>query len=347
FTVETDGCCRPPNTLNFNNISSSGLQIGWNSITAAVNFEVRYRPVGSSDWAENSVSGTSTFISDLLPCTEYEFEIRSNCDTSLSDYGMTQIIRTIGCGTCLDAEYCVPNSRDNTEEWIAEVNFGNLFVNPTSQAQEAYENYGELVGSTVARGAVYPISLLPGYAGASFSESFEVFVDWNQDGIFLSNERVVQISSSGETVIASIPVPETAALGLTRMRVIMEFISVSGSCTNTRNGETEDYCLRIIENPGCVAPNWIQAEYFTEDEMVILTWAASAGPGGEYLVRYRPLESTEWTEITTTELSLILSDFPLCELYEVEIASLCDDEPGAFLRTVFNSCSSTSTPNYS
>ncbi|MEL6357015.1 MAG: T9SS type A sorting domain-containing protein, partial [Bacteroidota bacterium] len=143
----------------------------------------------------------------------------------------------------------------------------------------------------------------------------------------------------------SIPVPETAALGLTRMRVIMEFISVSGSCTNTRNGETEDYCLRIIENPGCVAPNWIQAEYFTEDEMVILTWAASAGPGGEYLVRYRPLESTEWTEITTTELSLSLSDFPLCELYEVEIASLCDDEPGAFLRTVFNSCSSTSTPN--
>ncbi len=344
FTIQTDGCCSAPSPIEISNIAPSNLTLSWPAVLAARRYQLRYRPSGSvGAWTERIVLGTTTNLSNLQPCTLYEVGISSNCDSTLSATETMFTFLSGGCGACIDLNYCIPSAPDNSEEWIALVDLGGLVENPSGQATNGYIDYGELEGSTLARGGVYPIRLQPQHSGTAFTESFKIWVDWDQNGFFSSSEQVgAATSSSGRVVNIPLTVPVNAPLGLPRMRVVMEFLNVQSACnTLTRPGETEDYCIRIIESPGCVPPERLRATYDEVTETVQLRWPASLAPGGEYFVRYRRRNTTEWISSTTNELQLTITDFPLCDLYDAQVASYCDGQPGEFVEAVFNSCSDT------
>lgn len=344
FSIETEGCCRPPEEVSVGAISSSSVLLAWNDILAAQAYEIRYRPTGTTDWTTTTAVGRTLLLTDLMACTNYEVEIRSDCDTTASAFAPALVLLTAGCGACLDLDYCTPTPPNNAEEWIGLFNLGNRIVNETEAAEGGYESYGELPGSTVARGGVYPLVLQPEHSGTVYAENFKVWVDWDQNGFFSGGELAGEGSSEeGVAVTIPITVPPTASLGLPRMRVVMEFLNVQSPCNvNSRNGETEDYCLRVIDSPGCVAPERLTAEYRDDTETVELSWPASLAPGGEYLVRYRPRNTTEWTEVRTEALQLTLTEFSACDNFEAQVASSCQGEAGGFSTTIFNSCSSTS-----
>ncbi len=342
ITATTEGCCLAPTDLQVSNLSSSSVLLQWEAILAARSYHLRYRPQGSTPWIEQTTAGNSLTLVNLQACTTYELALRSDCDTILTDFGPAQIFLTAGCGACLDLDYCLPAPPDNSEEWIELFDLGGRVVNVSGANVGGYINFGELQGSTLARGGLYPIRLQPGHIDRIFTESFKIWVDWDQNGFFTSNEQIgAAISSGGAMVTIPLDVPLTAPLGLPRMRVVMEFSNAQSSCnTLVRDGEVEDYCLRIIESPGCVPPDQLIATYFEETGSIRLDWPASLAQGGEYVVRYRRRNSSEWTSVTTTELSLTLDNFPLCDLYDAQVASTCAAGQGAFVSTLFNSCSS-------
>ncbi|MEM6397097.1 MAG: S8 family serine peptidase [Bacteroidota bacterium] len=347
-TFRTDGCCELPEELSVEILSPSAARFSWSNVFAASTFQLRYRPVGTSNWTELPSSGNSILATDLMACTTYEYEIQTDCDTAQTGFGSNMQFLTSGCGACLDADYCEPAGFNNGTEWIASINVGNLLIRDSEADPDGYINNGVSIPSPLlARGAVYPFTGTPDFSGTAFSQEFKVWIDYNQDGFFSSGEVAVETeATSGAPAIDSITIPEDAEEGLTRMRVIMQFNNVGSACPNTaRPGEIEDYCVEIIGSPGCEPPD-ITSIDITTDLVTVVNWSSSLAPGGDYLLRYRLLDTSDpWTEVILNGNSFSIDLSDLCTLYEVQIASYCNGQPGEFTSGAFNSCTSVNDPS--
>ena len=124
---------------------------------------------------------------------------------------------------------------------------------------EGYSFYAEQI-ATVYKGEKYEL----GYQSIPFTkvdglnptgQYVKVWIDYNQDGIFDNDEAVSQSNHRGIAYeIDEILIPESAKLGLTRMRVRSSYykediISDNAADNNFDYGETEDYTIKIIEEP--------------------------------------------------------------------------------------------------
>lgn len=76
---------------------------------------------------------------------------------------------------------------------------------------------------------------------------WRVYADWNHDGDFTdSGEQEISMRSQSNNVLTlTISVPANAALGNTRMRVMMKKNSYPSPCETYAAGETEDYTLHV------------------------------------------------------------------------------------------------------
>ena len=337
LTASSDGCCAIPGDFRIFANPGRFFTATWSQPLAGTRYNVRYRKVGDSGWTTRTSTQSSLGIAGGIdPCTPYEFEFRTACDGEQTDFGARRTVTSRGCGACLEAAYCTPNGYTNTNEWIAEVNFANQTANVTGADRGGY---GDYTGAeiTVVPGGVYPITMRPGSAAQPTTEAFKVYVDWNQDGALTSGEVVADLTSrDGDPVSFDLEVPENAPTLSTRMRVIMNFIRVSGgACATGRIGEYEDYCLNIQTQRGCPAPERLTARFDEDSNTFVLSWGASATAGGSYRIRYRPRGSEgDWVTEDVEGLELVVDELNFCGAYEVELASLCGGQAGP--GTLFN-----------
>jgi len=152
--------------------------------------------------------------------------------------------------------YCTPSwtSAGNYQIGTQQVNIGsisNTTTCPTTSAQ--YSNYTSM--STTA----YPASTVnvSVQVGGSNTTWFCIFIDFNNDGTFNTNDEWVY--SSGSTASSgwstgTITIPSNAPAGNKRMRVISDYGSSSlnppSPCTNYYAGECEDYTIKILSLSG-------------------------------------------------------------------------------------------------
>jgi PKD repeat protein len=100
------------------------------------------------------------------------------------------------------------------------------------------------------------------------SSIISVWFDWNDDGVFATNEwyQVTTASTANTADQISIFVPNNAVLGQIRMRVRSRAVgNPNGStdpCTQFFSGETEDYTL-TVSNASCLAPTAIFGAQYT------------------------------------------------------------------------------------
>ncbi|MFK8164472.1 MAG: S8 family serine peptidase [Lewinella sp.] len=341
ITISTDGCCVIPDDFDVIASPNQFFFASWTELLAGRSYRVRYRKQGDSTWlARTSLSGSIGIAGGIEPCTNYEFEFQTNCDTLVTDFGNRLTILSTGCGACLERDYCTPNEYNNNREWIRAVNCGNILINASGPEPDGYNNFEEITSRPFVRGGEYPIEITPEFNTGTGVDGFRVYVDWNQDGNLTSNEIAAEMNNEpGGTARAVITVPEDADLLLTRMRVMMQFLGVSGSCPTVRkDGEVEDYCINIIDaDPACPPPTSLDASYDAMTEQTLLAWRASAAAGGSYRLRYR-LQNTQddWVEVDVDDIYLTLDEINLCGTYDVEIASVCGGTPGEFRSFIFN-----------
>ncbi|TXF89367.1 S8 family serine peptidase [Neolewinella aurantiaca] len=347
-TVSTDGCCVIPEDLTIEAEAGQIFVANYSELLAGRFYRVRYRKLGEENWlTRTSNNGTIAVAGNIEPCTEYEFEFQTDCDTFQTDFGQRMTILSFGCGSCEEADYCTPDEFDNETEWIGAVNIGDIIVNESGAEAGAYTSFGNLTDRAFVRGGVYPVTLTPASAeGILAEEDFRIYVDWDQNGRFSSTEIVLEMESvAGEPVTGLITVPEDADLLLTRMRIMMQYRGVrGGACpVSTGFGEVEDYCINIAEADGCPAPRALTASYDNDAGQTVFTWPASAAPGGSYRLRYRPTDSMDdWAEVDTDTTYVSVDGANLCGTNEIEIASVCDSVAGVFQAFVFdNVCTDT------
>ena len=337
--IESPGCCRTPSGFAVEPQPGGRLRARWEPVLSARDYTVRYR-TGTEAWMEVTTTETNAEISGLRNCRTYEVEIRTNCNNDNTDFRARRQVKTLGCGVCLDREYCVPTGFGNEQEWIAAVSIPGVLSNTSGRNDGAYRNFGDLTAGSMVPGGVYQIELTPAYRGNGFTQDFHVYVDWNQDAEFTDDELVLQeVAPRGGVATGSFTVPPSTGVGLTRMRVIMQFNSVkTNGCPNGGNqrysGEVEDYCLDLTPVEGCPPPRELVATYDATANLTVLRWGASAAPGGSYRVRYRERSATAYTEYQVNDLSLRLEGINLCSSYEVQVASICSGKVGEY-RTVY------------
>lgn len=340
LTVATDGCCEIPDDFRVSAAPNNLLRVDWTTLLAANSYRIRYRRVGDGDWINRTAAASSGVlgIGGVAPCTDYEFEFQTNCDTLVTDFGARTTVRSFGCGACLEEVYCEPNDFDNEQEHIAGVDLSGVFRRTSAAEPGGYASAVQQGRGFVVRGGIYRLTLTPDVGGNLEEEGWRVYVDWNQDGVLASGEIVAEPENpEGQPAVVDLTVPDEAVLGLTRMRVMMQFGGVVGNaCGSFALGEVEDYCLDIREAEGCPPPAAVQATYFEDIDETVIIWSASSAAGGDYRIRYRLRGSDDAWEITDVgEPEATVRLLNLCASYELEIASLCDGVAGEYQRFLF------------
>ncbi|MCF8464977.1 MAG: S8 family serine peptidase [Flavobacteriales bacterium] len=247
----TDGCCVAPDLLELSDETEDGVTATWNSVFAADNYTLQWRPIGGGDWTQEAgISATTFAISGLESCTEYEVQVATNCDGLITDFTDVESFQTFGCGSCTDQTFCA-SAGSNDFEWINNVTVGNL--NNTSDDEVGGYTDFSAMSVDLQRGETYYVSFSPDFSGQSYTEHFRLWIDLNQNGSFANAEMLFDdVQGSNNTVSGTITIPLTAQLGSARMRVSMAYGGQfgdypQGACDEGQDGEVEDYCVNIIE----------------------------------------------------------------------------------------------------
>jgi len=126
--------------------------------------------------------------------------------------------------------------------------------------------------AAVNRGSTYTIYISAGFMSSSYTEYWAIWIDYNQNGIFEDFEKVVSGSSSSSGILyANITIPNTATLGVTRMRVSMKYNAAPTACETFSYGEVEDYSVNITSSSSAPSTENPFAEKFGNEKVDIFS----------------------------------------------------------------------------
>ncbi len=161
------------------------------------------------------------------------------------------------------APYCTSSAVYSTDEEIWNVTFGSLNNSSTCTTTgggysvlKMYSDYKGVNPPDIATGLATPFSVLAGSCNGNFTSFIAAYIDFNQNGSYTDPGEMVYSSGaftgsvSGILKSGTITIPCNAALGITTLRVVYSQSStIPPPCGNYYNGETEDYSIKIIQQP--------------------------------------------------------------------------------------------------
>ena len=270
------------------NLDSYGQAEDYTLIVAAaqVNVEVTVATQGNVPAAITANAGTLQLTASILPATvdqNVTWSVTSgNTIASVSQTGLVTAITngsvTVRATSVFDTAkfgelvititnqnvqfpfpYCNIGIEDSDPDYIepiTSVTFSNI-ANTSSAAIGAtpvLEDFTNIIGN-VAIGQTYPITVKGNTAGNFETNHIRVYIDWNQNGTFDSNESYAIGTIRGSngvdaiSVTANIAVPQNALLGNTRMRIVKDYEEDNtNACNDIYMGQAEDYTLNVQEN---------------------------------------------------------------------------------------------------
>lgn len=330
----TEGCCEPPSARVATVLSDSSVFLSWGSVFGAGNYEYRVLDLGGSLVTSGIISDTSVLVLQLAGCAIYQWQVASLCDTLTPTFSDWQTFRTFGCGVCVDSNYCASAGQDTDFEWIEEVQIG-AFINTTG-ANGGYQFF-ENPGLALQRDTFSIIRLDPGYQQFQFREWWRIWIDLNQDGVFDASELLFDSNAGVQGPITdSMTVPATALLGTTRMRVSMKFPgfgggSGPGACETFSEGEVEDYCIEITDEPqvACGTPTITSVSYSALiPELSVISDPVPGADSYEVTI-VGPGFPNGFTLTTTSPASSFLVALGDCESYQIVMKAICNGITGA------------------
>jgi len=314
----TDGCCEAPMNILADEILNNSVNVSWDPVTLADSYTVRYRLLGAMDWTELEVSDMALIVDGLSPCQEYEIEVKTNCPGLNTDFSAPIIVKTKGCGPCIENAYCMAEGDANLE-FISSIVLNDVENN--SGSNDGYALF-EANPPTLLLGSDNELEVFIQYASFSYAEVTTAFIDYNSDGVFSSDENIGNISQA-DSAVFNFNVPFTATLGLTRMRVIMGYqANANESCPTDLEGEIEDYCV-FIDDPMIECEfNGIIDTIGTTTSSIHLEWTEQTA-ALQYQLRWKESTSTSWSAVLTNDIDYELNDLDFCTSYDFQVATVC------------------------
>lgn len=246
--LESSGCCEAPADVEQTEINEESITLSWENGYLLEDYELYYRVEGDSVWIFSQSSTTEIGeVENLEPCTFYEVLLKPACLEGF-DEAITSVIRTKGCGSCIDNIFCESNGESSFLEYINAIYIDQvMFETGNNNGYAIFEDSG----IELEAGAMYEIALEPGFWFFQRNQFFRVWIDFDQDGDFSLDELVMgSTEGSSAPLLDSISIPEDVIPGSTRMRIAMKGVGNQAltvdACEQFSSGETEDYCITII-----------------------------------------------------------------------------------------------------
>lgn len=326
YEFQTAGCCNSPATFNASLVEENQILLEWNEVVSASSYNIKYREVNTGSWNIFSVNDLEVTIPDLISCTSYEFQIRSQCASGqISNYSESLIVTTLGCSNCTELPYCQAAANNMSFIWIKGVSISNLdFISGNSS--DGYSDHTDQSAELI-QGQNYEIKLQSESDLDSLPGIFNVWIDFDQNGSFNDFDELILHSSTPEICSDKIIyVPTNALLGSTRMRI--SFLEQNyGSCgTSNYIGEIEDYCVSIEESTDCLPP--VAMSYISHENSVEISWLGNLF-NESYLIKYKEVVDTVWSYLYCPDSQIEINDLYECTDYEFVIHSVCNGEPSA------------------
>lgn len=212
---------------------------------------------GPTTWSWTFAGGTPSSSTDRNPTITYTAGMYSVSLTATNSVGAGNTETKTSYITVYDvpASPCTPVTQQigNYDIGVKNVTFNT--INHTSDGtSEGYMDFACSQNTNLYSGQSYSLSVT---VGSSYEENVQVYIDYNNNGIFTDAGEAVYISSTAASGIHSttINVPEDSTFDtLLRMRVISDYWGLTnGSCQNPEYGQTEDYGVVIVV-PDTTAP---------------------------------------------------------------------------------------------
>lgn len=321
-TFLTDGCCDAPQGLAAA-VSIDSTVLSWQGGAAAQAYRVEVVCPFDTLVFDQVFEPTLT-LSGLDSCQACLATVQSLCSENLppDSLGTSLIFEVPGCGNCIDLGYCEPQGSTSFEFLQA------VAVNGEENVSGNDGGYGDYTGFsfTLETGALITISLTPGWVGDAYPEDYWVWADLNQDGEFDFEQELLGSveASTDEVVTISAIIPEDTPIGSTRLRVAMAYEnSPTPACGVEIEGETEDYCLEIVDEvPPCSVPQGLSTGLLAYQSAGV-SWSGSAAG---YLLRYRADAAAAWSILEVeANTAVTLDGLELCTGYTAQVAGLCSD----------------------
>jgi hypothetical protein len=144
------------------------------------------------------------------------------------------------------AQYCTPSTNSNQYMGIRNVQINT--INNYTGGNNRYTNTN--ISTDLIPGNTYSITI----QGYSYRQYASVWIDYNCNNVFDTNERVVSQLYLNYTGTANFTIPTSGiTASVTRMRIKTDYYYSGNNnnnsylypCTNPRYGETEDYTVRF------------------------------------------------------------------------------------------------------
>lgn len=92
------GPCPLPGGISVSDLTVNGAVFSWNSVATATQYMLQYRETVASVWQSTVVNAPPFTLNGLQACTEYQYRLRSICNTDSSNgYTNTFTFKTDGC----------------------------------------------------------------------------------------------------------------------------------------------------------------------------------------------------------------------------------------------------------
>ncbi|CAM1374470.1 C10 family peptidase [Tenacibaculum xiamenense] len=229
-----------PTNLKASDVSDTTVSLNW--IASNDNVKVKAYEIYSNNSKIATVNGTSFNVEKLAKNNTYTFFVKA-MDYAGNISVNSNSIEVTTTGDSID--YCESKGKRVQYEWIDFVSYGGM-----TNASNADSGYGDFTAktATIISNSTNDLTLSCNFNGGPYTEHFTVWIDYNQNGQFDDNEKVVSTSiSKSDNLVFSIKTPVEAKLGETRMRVSLKYNNSSTPCEVFDDGEVEDYTVNIVQ----------------------------------------------------------------------------------------------------
>ena len=148
--------------------------------------------------------------------------------------------------------YCsIPTSTSAASYFDSFATTGGVTNITNSASGFSTNGYGNFTAQSASQLQGQPVSFSTSLVGTTVGVA--IWVDWNQNAVFETTERVFNTGAYVSTAAGSFTVPATALPGTTRMRIAMDYNATSPLACPATGGrrEIEDYSFTVLVPPAC------------------------------------------------------------------------------------------------